>query len=280
MISPLLPVEMNEMSRIEATFAVLKQRQETALIPFITAGDPDLDVTAELILTLAEAGADLIELGVPFSDPMADGPTIQAASERALAAGTTLVGILQLVADVRKKTQIPLILMGYYNPVFCYGADRFARDAAAAGVDALLLVDLPPEETDEISAAMRESGINLITLLAPTTPRERMKRLAAAAEGYLYYVSMTGVTGAQKISPEDIRVTVEDLKGMTDVPVGVGFGITTAAEARAVGSFADGVVVGSALVKIIEEHGQSVDLLPKVAEFIVELKHGLTVPAS
>ena len=280
MISPLLPVEMNEMSRIEATFAVLKQRQETALIPFITAGDPDLDVTAELILTLAEAGADLIELGVPFSDPMADGPTIQAASERALAAGTTLVGILQLVADVRKKTQIPLILMGYYNPVFCYGADRFARDAAAAGVDALLLVDLPPEETDEISAAMRESGINLITLLAPTTPRERMKRLAAAAEGYLYYVSMTGVTGAQKISPEDIRVTVEDLKGMTDIPVGVGFGITTAAEARAVGAFADGVVVGSALVKIIEEHGQSVDLLPKVAEFIVELKHGLTVPAS
>ncbi len=280
MISPHLPVEMNEMSRIEATFAVLKQRQETALIPFITAGDPDLDVTAELILTLAEAGADLIELGVPFSDPMADGPTIQAASERALAAGTTLVGILQLVADVRKKTQIPLILMGYYNPVFCYGADRFARDAAAAGVDALLLVDLPPEETDEISAAMRESGINLITLLAPTTPRERMKRLAAAAEGYLYYVSMTGVTGAQKISPEDIRVTVEDLKEMTDVPVGVGFGITTAAEARAVGAFADGVVVGSALVKIIEENGQSVDLLPKVAEFIVELKHGLTVPAS
>ncbi|NOQ42634.1 MAG: tryptophan synthase subunit alpha [Desulfuromusa sp.] len=268
------------MSRIEATFAVLKQRQETALIPFITAGDPDLNVTAELILTLAAAGADLIELGVPFSDPMADGPTIQAASERALAAGTTLVGILQLVADVRKKTQIPLILMGYYNPVFCYGADRFARDAAAAGVDALLLVDLPPEETDEISAAMRESGINLITLLAPTTPRERMKRLAAAAEGYLYYVSMTGVTGAQKISPEDIRVTVEDIKGMTDVPVGVGFGITTAADARAVGSFADGVVVGSALVKIIEEHGQSVDLLPKVAEFIVELKHGLTVPAS
>ena len=280
MISSLLPVEMNEMSRIEATFAALKQRQETALIPFITAGDPDLDVTAELILTLAAAGADLIELGVPFSDPMADGPTIQAASERALAAGTTLVGILQLVAEVRKKTQIPLILMGYYNPVFYYGADRFARDAAAAGVDALLLVDLPPEETDEISAAMRESGINLITLLAPTTPRERMKRLAAVAEGYLYYVSMTGVTGAQKISPEDIRVAVEDLKGMTDVPVGVGFGITTAADARAVGAFADGVVVGSALVKIIEENGQSKNLLTKVAEFIVELKHGLTVPAS
>lgn len=271
---------MAKMSRIETTFAELKESRETALIPFITAGDPDLAITAELILTLADAGADLIELGVPFSDPMADGPTIQAASERSLAAGTTLAGILQLVTDVRKKTQIPLILMGYYNPIFYYGSERFIRDAAAAGVDALLLVDLPPEEADEISAAMQESGIALITLLAPTTPRERMEHLAAVAQGYLYYVSMTGVTGAQKISPDDIRVAVEELKGMTDVPVGVGFGITTAADARAVGAFADGVVVGSALVKIIEENGQSEELLPKVAEFIVELKHGLTVPAS
>ncbi len=268
------------MSRIETTFAVLKQHRETALIPFITAGDPDLGVTAELIQTLAEAGADLIELGVPFSDPMADGPTIQFASERALAAGTTLGGILQLVTDVRKKTQIPLILMGYYNPVFCYGPERFARDAAAAGVDALLLVDLPPEEIDEISVAMRASGIDLITLLAPTTPSERMKRLAATAEGYLYYVSMTGVTGAQKISPKDIQPAVEKLKGLADVPVAVGFGITTAEDARAVGAFADGVVVGSALVKIIEENGQSEELLPKVAKFIIELKHGLTAPTS
>ena len=268
------------MSRIEATFATLKQRHETALIPFITAGDPDLAVTAELVLTLAEAGADLIELGVPFSDPMADGPTIQAASERALAAGTTLKGVLQLVAEVRETTQIPLILMGYYNPVFCYGAENFARDAAAAGVDALLLVDLPPEEVAEIHGVMSESGIDLITLLAPTTPRERMARLAAAAEGYLYYVSMTGVTGAQKISPEEIRVAVEELKGMTEIPVAVGFGITTAADATAVGEFADGVIVGSALVKIIAEHGRSEKLLPEVTKFIAELKSGLTVPAS
>ncbi|MEA3544274.1 MAG: tryptophan synthase subunit alpha [Thermodesulfobacteriota bacterium] len=268
------------MSRIEATFTTLKQRRETALIPFITAGDPDLDMTAELILTLAEAGADLIELGVPFSDPTADGPTIQAASERALATGATLSGILQMVAAVRKKTAIPLILMGYYNPVFCYGSERFARDAAAAGVDALLLVDLPPEEMGEISEVMRESGIDLITLLAPTTPHERMKRLAVAAEGYLYYVSMTGVTGGQRISPEEIRVAVEELKGLTNVPVAVGFGITTAADARAVGAFADGVIVGSALVKIIEENGQREELLPKVAKFIDELKHGLTAPAS
>ena len=268
------------MSRIETTFATLKQRQETALIPFITAGDPDLSVTAELVLTLAEAGADLIELGVPFSDPMADGPTIQAASERALAAGTTLDGILQLVTEVRKQTQVPLVLMGYYNPIFRYGAKRFARDAATAGVDALLLVDLPPEEVAEISGEMRKSGIDLITLLAPTTPRERMERLAAVAEGYLYYVSMTGVTGAQKISPADIRVAVEELKGMADIPVAVGFGITTAADARAVGAFADGVIVGSALVKIIEENGRKAELLPKVTKFIAELKHGLTAPTS
>lgn len=264
------------MSRIEATFTELKQRREAALIPFITAGDPDLEMTAKLIFALAESGADLIELGVPFSDPMADGPTIQAASERALAAGTTLNGVLQLVADVRQQTQIPLILMGYYNPIFRYGAERFARDAAVAGVDALLLVDLPPEEVAEISAVLQESGIELITLLAPTTPRERMKRLAAAAEGYLYYVSMTGVTGAQKISPENIQVAVKELKGMTSVPVGVGFGITTAADAKAVGAFADGVIVGSALVKIIAENGQSTELLPNVKKFITELKHGLT----
>jgi len=268
------------MSRIEATFAALKQRHETALIPFITAGDPDLRVTAELIIGLAEAGADLIELGVPFSDPMADGPTIQAASERALAAGTTLKGVLQLVAEVRETTRIPLILMGYYNPVFCYGAEKFARDAATAGVDALLLVDLPPEEVAEIHGVMSESKIALITLLAPTTPRERMARLAAAAEGYLYYVSMTGVTGAQKISPEEIRVAVEELKGMTEIPVAVGFGITTAADATAVGEFADGVIVGSALVKIIAEHGRSKELLPEVTKFIAELKNGLTLPAS
>lgn len=268
------------MSRIKATFAILKEQQKTALIPFITAGDPDLEVTAKLVLALADAGADLIELGVPFSDPMADGPTIQAASERALAAGTTLKGVLLLVAEVRKTTQIPLVLMGYYNPVFRYGVENFARDAAAAGVDALLLVDLPPEEVAEISGVMLKSGIDLITLLAPTTPRERMARLAAAAEGYLYYVSMTGVTGAQKISPEDIRVAVAELKQMTDIPVAVGFGITTAADAKAVGSFADGVIVGSALVKIIAEYGQSEKLLSEVTKFIAELKHGLTASAS
>lgn len=262
-------------SRIEQTFTALKQRNETALIPFITAGDPDLEKTLQLVLTLEKAGADLVELGMPFSDPMADGPTIQAASERALDGGTTLEQVLTLVADVRQKSQIPIVLMGYYNPVFRYGVDKFALVAAAAGVDALLLVDLPPEEVGEVREVMQQAGIAMITLLAPTTPSERMARLAACAEGYLYYVSMTGVTGAQKISPTDIRVAVEDLKGMSRVPVAVGFGITTVEDAKAVGSFADGVVVGSALVNIIAEHGQDQDLLIRVEDYVSGLKKGL-----
>lgn len=264
------------MSRLESTFAQLKKRGETALIPFITAGDPTPELTVDLVRTLANAGADIIELGVPFSDPMADGPTIQASSERALAAGTTLQKVLQIVAQARREVQIPLVLMGYYNPVFHYGIEAFARDAANAGVDALLLVDLPPEEAGEVRPAMDAAGLPLITLLAPTTPTQRMRQLAAAAQGYIYYVSMTGVTGTQTVSPESIRVAVEELKTMTQIPVAVGFGITTAADARAVAEFADAVVVGSALVRIIAEQGKDSGLLPAVAAFVSELKAGLS----
>ena len=263
------------MSRLDATFSELRERAESALIPYLTAGDPDLETTAGLIGTLAENGADIIELGMPFSDPMADGPTIQAASERALAQGTTLSGVLELVARVRRTTQVPLVLMGYYNPVFRYGAARFAADAAAAGVDGLLLVDLPPEEVAEIRTLMQDAGLALITLLAPTTPPQRMRELAAAAEGYIYYVSMTGITGSRAILPEEIRATVEELKTLTRVPVGVGFGIATVADARAVAAFADGVVVGSALVKLIHEHSRSPELLSRVAEFVAALKQGM-----
>lgn len=263
------------MTRIDKVFNDLRQRNEAGLIPFLTAGDPNMETTAELIRTLADAGADLIELGFPFSDPMADGPTIQASSERALTAGATLEKVLQMVAEVRRDCQVPLVLMGYYNPLFRYGVERFAKDAAAAGVDGLLLVDLPPEETDEIAASLKDAGIAMISLLAPTTPPERMRKLAKAAEGYLYYVSMTGVTGTQKVNPDDIRGAVEELKGMTETPVGVGFGITTPEDAAAVGSFADGVVVGSALVRIIEKYGSSTELLPQVRTFIESLKGGL-----
>jgi tryptophan synthase alpha chain len=267
------------MSRLETVFSQLKERGEKALIPFITAGDPDLVTTAALIPALAQAGADVIELGVPFSDPMADGPTIQAASERALANGVTQEKILAMVAEVRRKTEVPIVLMGYYNPIFRYGVERFTADAAAVGVDGLLIVDLPPEEAGEITDAMTASGLDLITLLAPTTPPERMQRLAAVAKGYLYYVSMTGVTGAQKIAPEDIRMAVSALKDMTTVPVGVGFGITTAEDAASVGEFADGVVVGSALVKLIHEYAGRPELLEKVGGFISQLKSGL-LPAA
>ena len=263
------------MGRIEATFELLRQRGATALIPFVTAGDPDLATSEAIIHTLVAAGADLIELGFPFSDPMADGPTIQAASERALQAGTTLEGVLELVRRVRRHTNVPIVLMGYYNPVFHHGPERFAREAAAAGVDGLLLVDLPPEEAGEVRGFLRQEEVKLITLLAPTTPPKRMRGLAAQGEGYLYYVSMTGVTGASQIDAGAIEARVRELRQMSPVPVAVGFGIATAADAAAVGRFADAVVVGSALVKVIAAYGRSPELLPQVHAFVAALKEGL-----
>jgi tryptophan synthase alpha chain len=263
------------MGRIEATFARLKKQGEKALIPFITAGDPDLSTTESLIHVLVEAGADLIELGVPFSDPMADGPTIQAASERALAAGTTLPAILEMVRRVRTHTNTPIVLMGYYNPIFHYGPERFATDAAAAGIDGLLLVDLPPEEKPEINDYLKAAGIRLITLLAPTTPPERRARLAAEGEGFLYYVSMTGVTGVQQVDATGIEEEVRGLKSQSPVPVAVGFGISSPADAAAVGRFADAVVVGSALVKVIAAYGKSPDLAAQVERFVRSLKEGV-----
>ncbi|PLX96803.1 MAG: tryptophan synthase subunit alpha [Desulfuromonas sp.] len=260
------------MGRIEERFAHLLQQGEAALIPFITAGDPDLGTTVKILHELVEAGADLIELGIPFSDPMADGPTIQAASERALANGATLAGVLDCVRQLREHSNVPVVLMGYYNPVLHYGAAQFSHDAAAAGVDGLLLVDLPPEEAGEIQEDLRRSGIALITLLAPTTPRERATKLAAVGEGYLYYVSMTGVTGAKQVDAAGIVDEVEALRPLAAVPVAVGFGITTPADAAAVADFADGVVVGSALVKIIAEYADSPELLDQVGGFIRKLK--------
>jgi tryptophan synthase alpha chain len=263
------------MSRIDQVFAQLKQQGRPGLIPFITAGDPDLATSVELVRTLADAGADVVELGFPFSDPSADGPTIQAASERALASGTSLAGVLQLVAEVRKECQIPIVLMGYFNPVYRYGVERFAADAAASGVDGLLLVDLPPEEADEVLPALQAAGIDMITLLAPTTPPERMKQLAALGSGYLYYVSMTGVTGSRRLDPEEIRQAVIEVRNLSPIPVGVGFGINTPEDAAAVGSYADAVVVGSALVKVIAEHAGDTQLRQKVHSFVGGLRQAL-----
>ena len=263
------------MGRIQATFERLKQSGETALIPFITAGDPDLATTEQLIHALVENGADLIELGFPFSDPMADGPTIQAASERALAAGTTLPKVLELVTRVREHTNVPLVLMGYYNPVFSYGPERFAVDAAEAGVDGLLLVDLPAEEAGEIRGYLQQAGISLIQLLAPTTPPPRMQRLVTDADGFVYFVSMTGVTGASQVDAAAIEQQVSDLQKISPVPVAVGFGISSPVDAAAVGRFADAVVVGSALVKVVAAYGASDELLARVGDFVRSLKDAL-----
>lgn len=263
------------MSNISSTLRSLKEQGKKALVTFITAGDPDLETSEKIVHTLVESGVDLIELGFPFSDPMADGPTIQLASERALASGTTLHGVLEMVARIRRHCNTPIILMGYFNPVFCYGPEAFARDAATAGVDGLLLVDLPPEEAGELHPLLKDAGIDLITLLAPTTGAERSAQLAAAGEGFLYYVSMTGVTGSKQVDVEAIATAVSELKTLSPVPVAVGFGISTPADAGAVAGIADAVVVGSALVKLIAEKSASADLLDAVGSFVRALKKAI-----
>ena len=262
---------MPVMKRITRTFKALRARNEKALIPFITAGDPDLAVTEALIPRLAAAGADIIELGVPFSDPMADGPTIQKASERALAAGTTLERILATVKSARVKTQVPIVLMGYFNPLLHYGLERFAADAVEAGVDGILVVDLPPEEAGELRRICRRTGLDLIFLITPTSDQARIDRIASEGMGYLYYVSVTGVTGARSSVATSLCERVEAVKGRTSLPVVVGFGIATPAQAAEAATAADGVVVGSALVKLFEEQ-QGEDLLQAAATFVQQLK--------
>jgi len=262
------------MSRIAETFATLREQGRTALIPFVTAGDPSLETTYEVVLELVDSGADLIELGVPFSDPMADGPTIQASSQRALEAGTTLRGVLDLVARLRQKTAVPVVLMGYYNPVLRFGAEAFAEAAAKAGVDALLLVDLPPEEAGELQPSLRQQGLDLITLLAPTTPLQRRTELAGRAEGFLYYVSMTGVTGTQAVDSQAIESEVLALRAVSRIPVAVGFGINTPDDAARIARFADAVVVGSALVKVMTD-GEPAGIVKRAGAFVRALREGI-----
>jgi tryptophan synthase alpha chain len=239
-------------NRIDTRFAQLKSSGRKALVPFITAGDPSLDATVPVMHALVAAGADVIELGVPFSDPMADGPTIQRSSERALARGATLDFVFASVRAFRESDPLtPVVLMGYLNPVEIRGAERFARDAAAAGVDGVLLVDLPPEELGELSVAFDGHGIALILLAAPTTDDTRMARLRAAARGYLYYVSFAGVTGADGLDPAVAGVRLRAIRALSPVPVVAGFGIRDAASAALMAEDSDGVVVGSALVAAI-----------------------------
>ncbi len=262
------------MSRIAEKFAQLKKNGGKALITFITAGDPDLDMTRDLIPEMEKSGADIIELGVPFSDPMADGPTIQMASERALAAGTTLENILAMVESVRRVSQVPIILMGYFNPVYRYGIGKFAADAVKAGVDGVLLVDLPPEEAAGFRNEALAQGLDVIFLLTPTSDDKRIEKVARLAGGFVYYVSVTGVTGARKSVDDDVLEAVTKIKKRVDLPVAVGFGISDPSQAAKVAAVADGVVVGSALVKLFEKY-RGIELKNEVGRFIAELKAGI-----
>ena len=240
------------MSRIRKTFEQLKAQNRCALIPFITAGDPDGELTLPLLQALVEGGADIIELGVPFSDPMADGPTIQRASERALKNGMNLRGVLAIVRRFRTDDSVtPIVLMGYANPLEAYGSD-FAIDAAAAGVDGVLTVDYPPEECVEFAAGLRRAGIDPIFLLAPTSIERRFGEVAAAGSGYIYYVSLTGVTGAGQVDYAEVARRIPEIRRKVGMPVGVGFGIRDAASAAKIAVIADAVVIGSRIIEEIE----------------------------
>jgi tryptophan synthase alpha chain len=266
---------MADNGRITRKFEELRGRGEAALIPFIVAGDPDLKATGALVLEMESRGADLIELGVPFSDPMADGPANQRALARGLNSGASLSAILGMVAELRKQTQIPIIVFGYFNPFFRYGCERLCADAAQAGVDGLLVVDMPPEESAELAKPARASNIDLIYLLAPTTPIERSRKIAKSASGFLYYVSVTGVTGARAQVGGDVEQHVRELSSITDLPIGVGFGISTPAQAGQVAAYADAVVVGSALSLLIEAHGTPDQLLPAVGGLVGAMKDAM-----
>jgi tryptophan synthase alpha chain len=261
--------------RIEEKFAELRARGEAALIPFIVAGDPNLEATRALVLELEARGADLIELGVPFSDPMADGPANQRAIARGLASGASLAAILAMVSEVRRHSRIPIVLFGYYNPILHYGCERLCADAARAGIDGLLVVDLPPEEAAELARPARAHGLDIIYLLAPTTPIERVRTIAHAGSGFLYYVAVTGVTGARTTLAAGLENRVRALRAVTDLPVGVGFGISTAAQAGEVAGYADAVVVGSALSLIIEREGTGPGLLTAVGEMVGGMKNAM-----
>ncbi len=263
------------MNRIDAKFAELRGRGEAALIPFISAGDPDLATTLKIMRALDQSGADSIELGVPFSDPMADGPTIQRASERALRGGTSLSDVLGVVRDFRRYSDIPLILFGYYNPFFSYGTRRLTLEAKAAGVDGILCVDLPPEESGELKRWTEAQGLNTIFLLGPTSNVERIRLVAREGQGFIYYVSVTGVTGARGRFEDRLERLVARVRRYTSLPIGVGFGVSTPAQAAWIASFADAVVVGSALINLIERQTRNQEKVKQGAAFVAHLKRAM-----
>jgi tryptophan synthase alpha chain len=259
-------------SRLAATFARLRERGERALVPYFTAGDPSLADTRRLVAEAARRGADVIELGVPFSDPLADGPVIQRAAMRALAAGTTLPRLLEMVSELRAEASVPLVLFTYYNPVLAFGLEAFARAAVRAGVDGVMVVDLPPEEADPLARAAEAAGLDVVYLVAPTSTPERLRLIARRSRGFIYMVSLRGVTGERQELPPDLAAQIGTLRRVTDKPVCVGFGISTPEQVAAVGRLADGAVVGSAIVRLVEERSGAPSLVDDVGAFIAELK--------
>lgn len=263
------------MSRIKKVFDALAAQGRKALIPYVAAGDPFPEATVELMLAMADAGADIIELGVPFSDPMADGPVIQRAAERALAKGIGMPQVLAFVRGFRAKNDsTPLVLMGYANPIERYGIARFVADATQAGVDGVLVVDYPPEECEAFARTLREAGLDPIFLLAPTSTEQRMKQVARVASGYVYYVSLKGVTGAGHLDTAAVADMVPRIKSHVKVPVGVGFGIRDAQSAKAVGAVSDAVVIGTALVQLLETQSRD-NVAPAGARFIAGIRAAL-----
>ena len=264
------------MNRIDRCFAELRARGDKALVCFLTSGDPDFATTEKLVREIARSGADIVELGVPFSDPLADGPSIQASSFRALQAGATVRGVMDSVRSIRTTCETPIVLMTYFNPVNRYGLARFAADAAHAGADGVILTDLPPEEAGAWKSAADEAGLATIFLLAPTSTKERIEQAAKMGSGFIYCVSRTGVTGARSDMPTELKALVETIKSASDLPVVVGFGISKPEHVGFVTQFADGAVVGSALVNVIADHAGSGDLARSAGEFVRSLKDGVT----
>jgi tryptophan synthase alpha chain len=266
------------MNRINTTFERLARRNEKALVGFVTAGDPDPAASLRIITAMCAAGLDLLELGVPFSDPTADGPVIQRSSSRALASGTGLAQVLEMVAALRRTIQIPLVVFSYYNPILAYSAAAFHRDACSAGADGALVVDLPPEESGELTEPWPDNGLCLIRLTTPATPIARMHRIAACASGFIYHVSKLGVTGSGGLRPDAIAGKVQELRAVTRLPVCVGFGISTPIQVAAVSRIADGVVIGSAFEHLIEENISRPDLPEILAARVAEFKRATRWP--
>ena len=267
------------MNRIDKTFKRLRAEKKKAFITYIVAGDPDMGTTKKIVLSLVKAGADLVELGIPFSDPLADGPTIQRATQRSLEAGCTVKKVMSMVKELRKKVDIPLVFMTYYNIVFSYGIERFIKNAKACGADGIIVPDLPMEESGELTKVADKEDFSVILLAAPTTPPERFEKIARHSRGFIYYVSLTGVTGARKKLSGSLKNDVRKLKKLTSKPICVGFGVSNPAQAKDVARASDGVIVGSAIIKTLEKHLKSrkkmVGNVESFARSIAKAVHGV-----